>query len=71
MATVLFEGVFEQILLKTAKMTFLTHFFKLAPLLPPHFEDNWISELSTYFLFIELGLTKRWLVLVHSKQSYV
>ena len=42
MATVLFEGVFDQILLKTAEMTVLGYFSNFAPLPPPHFEDNWI-----------------------------
>ena len=37
MATVLFEGVFDQILLKTAKND---RFFNFAPLSPLHFEDN-------------------------------
>ena len=49
MATVLFEGVFDQILLKTVKVTVLTHFFNFAPLPAPHSEDNWIFKLSTYF----------------------
>ena len=37
MATDLFEGVFNQILLKTAK-----NFFNFVPLPPPHFVDIWI-----------------------------
>ena len=42
MATDLFECVFNQILLKTAKMTILRHFSNSVPLRPPHFKDNWI-----------------------------
>ena len=41
MVTVLFEGVFEQILLKMAKNDhFLTHFFNFASLPPPHISFN-------------------------------
>ena len=43
--------------------------FELLP--PPHFRDNWIFVTSPYFLSIELGLAKNWLVLVHSQQSYL
>ena len=51
-------------------MAILRHFFNFAPLIPPHFEDNWIFLTFPYFLFIELGLAKIWQVLVQSKQSY-
>ena len=40
MATVLFEGVFDEILLKTAKNDRLIHFSNFAPLPFTHFEDN-------------------------------
>ena len=51
MATDSFEGVLDQILLKTAKNdSFLTHFFKFAPLPSPHFEDNRIFV--TFHLFL-------------------
>ena len=49
MATNLYEGVFNQILPKTAKMAILRHFFNL-PFPPPHFEDNWIF--LTFHLFL-------------------
>ena len=42
MATILFEDVFDQILLKTAKLTVFETLFQLWPLRPPHFEDNWM-----------------------------
>ena len=40
MATDLCEGVFNGILLKTAKNGHFETLFHLCP--PPHFEDNWI-----------------------------
>ena len=42
MATDLYEGVFNLILLKTAKNDHFETLSKFSPLLPPHFEDNWI-----------------------------
>ena len=50
MATDLWEDVFNRILLKTAKMAILSHFFNFDPLPPLHFEDNWIF--LTFYLFL-------------------
>ena len=71
MATVLFEGVFDQILLKTAKNDRFLHTFPTLHLSIPHiFRTIGFFKLSTDFLFIKLGLAKVWLVLVDSKESY-
>ena len=71
-AIVLFEGVFDQILLKTAKNDRFSHTFSSLRLSLPHIlRTTGFFKLSTYLLFIELGLAKIWLVLVHSKQNYV
>ena len=72
MATVLFEGVFDQILLNMAKNDHCGHTFSTLLLSLAHIlRTIQFFKLSTYFLFIELGLAKIWIVLVHSKQSYV
>ena len=72
MATNLCEGVFNQILLKKKrlKMTILRQFSNFAPLSPPHFEDNWIFLTFHQFLIYQAWITKIWLVLVYSEQSY-
>ena len=51
--------------------SFSDRFLNFEPLPPPHFRDDWILSLFPYFLSIELGLAKLWLVLVHSEQSYL
>ena len=71
MATVLFESVFDQILLKTAKNDrFGDTFSTLRLSLPYILRTIGFFQLSTDFSFIKLGLAKVWLVLVDSKQSY-
>ena len=68
MATVLFEGVFDQMLLKTAKMTVFSTFCLS---LPHILRTIGFFKFSTYSLFIELGSANSasfgsfWLVLVH------
>ena len=74
MPTALFEGVFDQILLKKKrlKMTTVRHFSKFAPLHPPHFEDNWIFQTFHCFLIYQTWISKNskiWFVLVYSKKS--
>ena len=71
MATVLFEGVFDQIVLKTTKNDrFWDTFPNLRLSLPHILRTIGFFQLFTDFLFIKLGLAKMWLVLVDSKQSY-
>ena len=51
MATDLSEGVFNRILLKTAKNGHFETLFQLClPLPPSHFEDNW--NVLTFHLFL-------------------
>ena len=71
MATVLFNGVFDQILLKTAKNVRFRHTFSTLRLsLPCILRTIGFFLVSAYFLFIELGLAKIWLVLVHSSARF-
>ena len=58
MTTDLCEGVFNQVLLETAKNDHFETIFKIVPLRPPHLENDWIFKLSTNFLFIKLGSAK-------------
>ena len=54
MAAVLFEDVFDQILLGTAKnRPFLKHFFNFTLLRPPNFEDS--LTFLTLHLFLVYG----------------
>ena len=41
---------------------FSDRFLKFGPLPPPHFRDDWIFVTFPYFLSIELGLARIWLV---------
>ena len=59
MATVLFEGVFDQILLRTAKMTVFEALFQICASPSRTFSGELdFLKLSTGFLFIELGFAK-------------
>ena len=59
MATVLFEGVFDQILLKAAKSDlFLAHFSNFSPLPPLHFLNNWIFLTFNRFLIYQTWISK-------------
>ena len=70
LVSILFEGVFDQILLKTAKNYRFETFSKFAHLPSPHFEKNWTLLTFSDLLFIKFGSEKVCLVLVDSKQSY-
>ena len=70
MATDLFDGVFNQILLKTNENDHFETISNFAPVPPPHFQDNWIFLTFHQFLIYQTWAEKNWLVLVHSKQSY-
>ena len=61
---------------KLEKMHFETIFQRISqicPSLPPHFEDNWILLTFHQYLIYRAWISKNlaWLVMVHSKQSFV
>ena len=58
MATVLFEGVFDQILLKTAKNDRFETLFQICASPPPHFEGNWIFLTLHEFLIYQTWIGK-------------
>ena len=58
MATDLCEGVFNRIVLKTAKNGHFETLFQLCPLPPPHFEDNWIFLFFHRFLMYRTWIRK-------------
>ena len=67
----LFQGVFDQILLKTAKNYRFRDTSPTLCLFVFHiFRTIGFSQISTDLLFIKLGLANIWLILVDSKQSY-
>ena len=58
MATVLFEGVFDQILLKTAKMTVFDTLFQVCTSPSPTFLDNWIFLIFHRFLIYQTWISQ-------------
>ena len=72
MANDLCEGVFNQILLRTAKNDHFETIFQLCASPCPTFSGqlDFFNFPPTSYLSIRLKLEKIWLVLVHSKQSY-
>ena len=71
MAADLFEGIFNQILLKTTENDHFETIFPTLALSLPHILKTIGSFLIFYRLLIyRTWIRKIWLVLVHSKQSY-
>ena len=71
MAADLFEGIFNQILLKTTENDHFETIFPTLALSLPHILKTIGSFLIFYRLLIyRTWIRKIWLVLVHSKQTY-